>query len=392
MIELMCAVAILGIVGLPLMQSFVLGAQTTDKTAKYGNATQTMESILEVVENQPVSALATELAVIAPVVSSSVAPESTGSVYSYLLKSSSFEADVVLDSREASVGILDPINDIGAASASVLHAVSFQSIGSSADPDFIAYRSYETFKTSTANADDVYSVNDVDGERLITVTLSGVPSNISVQVKYDYSYNYTVTSVDDDGNRTTGATQVYNPTTSSRSFASAQVAGETFGLSIGYFPIYELSEKILISNKVTQDGGAMPLNLVLNKQYLVEVDGSEGKTPGGYTCAAKESSYKCSVYLHEPFGGTPVTQVLTNMSENLAGFGPDPVGPFTEYFVNSTTFDWDNLLTIPGFTMDDMVLIDNYDRIYTVDVTIYSLDINGNRDQEMVNMSTIKLA
>ncbi|MFI3250074.1 MAG: prepilin-type N-terminal cleavage/methylation domain-containing protein [Eubacteriales bacterium] len=409
LIELLCAVAVLGVVILPLMRSFVIGAETTVKSSDYGSATQVMENVLEAVEANKPENLKKNLDIfdingdaIGTVI------DATGPIPDIIEYTIDFGdnlfADLVLDSTSVSTELLS-INDIGAASAPKIHSISLQSYGPTLNPDYVAYKKFESF-LDTLDSATVSTNNLKSGERRLNVIITGDPSRIGITVRYDYQFEYTTSTLDGAGNVTsTSATLTNLQTSGAISFTSSipDDGSEVFGLVVSYFPFYELDETILVSNRAKDNGEVLQANVLLNKQLLVEYESAPGKTPMGYTANQGESGYDCKVILHESYTGTTtgaepiLTSVRTNMKENLATVTPLPPGSFTQYYTTNELFDWTTFETNPGayaYTgdfLEEMVTMDDYNRVYDVTVNLYSFDSRGNRE-ELLEIETIKLA
>lgn len=394
LVELLIALAILGIIVVPLLHAFTTSAATAAKSRRVGNATLAARNAAEAVEATDLSAYSDSNgpALLGSLFGAQSAAfyQKSGGGYAPLsgLPSGTKEYCVGLRGLTAGGDTFDAMLTLDADPYSVTNATMvtqytpmdavFSQPDGSADPDAIAAADFANQATTLTGAD--YSAASFEDamDRQIDVAAKENDAKTELTVTADFTYSYTLNYTADetavDGTVTPVAKSALLTKDLSYEFyrgaCDAGVPG-IHSIYVFFYPTYAsgtgYDDVITIDNP-----DDLALSFFLIKQ----------KTAG---CESREPGYSAMVKLRESAASVGANaSVYSNIGRNVAT-GGSLVGPFYYRIYHGEVWYKKGALT------GDLVAVSQTDRMYGVNVLVYSPGADFSGDKPIFELDSSKL-
>lgn len=344
LVELVVAIAILGIIVSPILHAFTTSQTIENKARRLSEATDAAQNIQEVIDSVSVANfLETDESkeLLGYDSKESLVDDETGFNYAVIkgLESgkSTYDAKVVFGTRSIDPvpvedDIFEFINQMEIADYSDPDGTFAQPYLESANPDKVAE---DYFRAATNNK----AINQKTREIIIDVTKEGTEADdslkIFINVTYHYEFIYRIQNTDDAG----VGTGQYRPALYEKDIvysvipagASKHPDGTPVSCYVMYYPQYG-TDAVPIKDMITINNlEDLPVKLLIVKQFpMVPVYDDEGQIENyvemdKFTLDRLETTYKCEIKeYHSPtfdLAGNGQKMTYTNARINLATYG-----------------------------------------------------------------------
>jgi len=399
LVELLVALAMLGVIVVPLLHAFTTSAATAAKSRRAGNATLAARNAAETVEAAHLSVYSGQSpSVIGGLFGAAEADQTAfykkdGGGYAPLsgTPDSAGEYCIGLRGLEAGGDSFDAMLTLDASAFAATNATKvtqytpmdavFSQPDKTADPDYIAAADFANQATALSGTE--YGAADFTGKmtRLIDITAKENTDQTELTVTADFSYSYTFSySADEtaeDGTITRVPKRSALAKTLSYEFYRGACAADAPGIQSVYFffyPSYMEGTYTGYDDIITVNNpNDLPLSFFLIKQ----------KTDG---CADKEPGYSAMVKLRESASATVANaSVYSNIGRNVATGGS--LNPAFFYYRIYHGDIWYKKGTLTG----DLVATRQQDRMYGVTVQVYAQGADFASDKPICELDSSKL-